>query len=464
MMKRSRKLVLSGQLLLLSQIVHSSQIRSTFKHDFQDHEDNNLSNKKQFYSLSDLNEMERKEVIHTVNNIQNLSNFIDWEKLRDNYYINYYKDDLPRNHNSSNGDENDTVDHAEKNDQHVENSSVLTLESKGLRRRLSDVNVIVKRRRRRRSKSKPSENMSTGDYEISQNISSSSKGSSNRQSKSSKSFNNPCDSYKSKSTGGKGKGKGKGSQKECIPSVNLSVINSPHPSSTPSSHPTSSPVKKGPTTTPNSDPTKVPTKSPSKSPLKSPSKSPTKGPLKSPSKTPTKGPTVTPTTSAPVVARYEYSQGNCPNPGSTGLACAQDKNLREICDKYHPDGSFRVCWEQCRESFCCIHDANPLTNDYAPSCSTDENCAQYAYCYLVWWKFHDTIGPAVYLRVKQNDDFFDVDDDEAKQPPVLGDDFFQQLYLHHFNDPDLFIDEASSGTGVVDKHEYDNAVWWDYED
>lgn len=60
------------------------------------------------------------------------------------------------------------------------------------------------------------------------------------------------------------------------------------------------------------------------------------------------------------------------------------------------------------------------------------NCAQYAYCYIVWWKLHDTIGPATQLRVEQNDDFYDVESDFI-EGDVTNVEFFREMLFHHFN-------------------------------
>ena len=56
----------------------------------------------------------------------------------------------------------------------------------------------------------------------------------------------------------------------------------------------------------------------------------------------------------------------------------------------------------------CIHYADPKLNYLAPSCNTDANCPAYAYCYIVWWKLHDIVGPGLFLRVEQDDTFFNV--------------------------------------------------------
>ena len=107
---------------------------------------------------------------------------------------------------------------------------------------------------------------------------------------------------------------------------------------------------------------------------------------------------------------YFYGEGNCPDEGKRGVPCAP-KNLGAMCNKFDDASSFRSCFEACKPSFCCIHDA--VGNDIAVPCKDDENCPQYAYCYIVWWKLHDTIGPALYLQMEQSDDFFDIEAEEV---------------------------------------------------
>ena len=60
---------------------------------------------------------------------------------------------------------------------------------------------------------------------------------------------------------------------------------------------------------------------------------------------------------------YNYSRGNCPGPGDSAQAvpCAPD-NLEQICSKYNdaiapndPPGKFSDCFNACRPAFCCIH-------------------------------------------------------------------------------------------------------------
>ena len=150
---------------------------------------------------------------------------------------------------------------------------------------------------------------------------------------------------------------------------------------------------------------------------------------------------------------YRYAAGtNCRD--TTGVPCAPD-NLRELCDKQ--DGSFSECFEACIPSFCCIHDAPRDTNTEAPNCNTDPRCAEYAYCYIVWWKLHDTIGPATKLRIKQEDDFFDADDAFVTNDNV---DFSQEVAFHHFEDSEEIVN-AAGGTDL--NLIFEDPAYWDAE-
>ena len=220
-------------------------------------------------------------------------------------------------------------------------------------------------------------------------------------------------------------------------------------------------------------------KNPSRTPLKT--AKPTKTSPQSPTKKPaTRKPTIrtpTPTgmlTRAPVqttvptarkpteggvvIPTYTYDRGNCPNKGSTGLPCAAN-NLAQLCSKYDmkDPGRFSICLQACEPSFCCIHDAPEATNSIATTCIEDENCAQYAPCYIVWWKIHDTIGPAAFLRLSQSDDFFDVD----KLQDVTSDrDFYAQWAYHHWDDiNDLLNDILDDADGL--QNLFANPLIWD---
>eukprot|EP00547_Thalassionema_nitzschioides_P017256 CAMPEP_0194245872 /NCGR_PEP_ID=MMETSP0158-20130606/14041_1 /TAXON_ID=33649 /ORGANISM="Thalassionema nitzschioides, Strain L26-B" /LENGTH=348 /DNA_ID=CAMNT_0038981663 /DNA_START=261 /DNA_END=1307 /DNA_ORIENTATION=- len=140
-----------------------------------------------------------------------------------------------------------------------------------------------------------------------------------------------------------------------------------------------------------------------------------------------------------------YSYSPCENTVDA-LPCAPD-NLKDLCTKgatvtdnngNSVTSSFTACFDACEPSFCCIHDAPPETNAPAQNCNQNPNCAEYAYCYIVWWKFHNTAGPATELRLEGNDDFYDVDADEVPVD-VTGLDFFQKLLFHHFDNYDEIV-------------------------
>lgn len=173
---------------------------------------------------------------------------------------------------------------------------------------------------------------------------------------------------------------------------------------------------------------------------------------------------------------YEYSSGNCPDAGSLGVPCAPD-NLPQICNKYdRTNGSFRDCLAACEPAFCCIHDADREMNYLAPNCNTDENCGAYSMCYIAWWKLHDTIGrkfllfslafilqnptktltysvhlhttshdpytAALFLRIVQDDEFYDITADEIAD--LQNDNpLFIQVLLHHWDDIDRIIAEGT---------------------
>ena len=241
-----------------------------------------------------------------------------------------------------------------------------------------------------------------------------------------------------------GKGKGKYGYPYCDEPVST-------PTASPNA-PTTSPTKKD-------KPPSVPTKAPT-DPKGTPTKTPTEAP--NPKDTPTKNPTIGPTSSPTEFSIYD--KGNCPDSGSEGLPCSEGTNIRRVCNRYDKEfGSFRKCWEICEPSYCCIHDADPLQNDVAPSCSRDENCAQYAYCYIVWYKFASTFGPATYLNVEQKgaEYFFDVPNSEVRGDK-LGAEFFDQLYFHHFDNIDAVF---AAGLGTDGNFDYakifEDPDYWD---
>jgi hypothetical protein len=256
------------------------------------------------------------------------------------------------------------------------------------------------------------------------------------------------------------------------PSENPSEL---EPSSSPSFTPTSSPtlssmptkfgttksptVKPSLSSFPSSNPSVQPTTSnspslvPSEAVTLKPSEDQTLEPSEDQTLTPSATltisslPSLSPSESPTLENIYRYSSGKCPEKGELNVPCS-DPDLRKICDRYHPLGSFETCWNLCKPSFCCIHDAQ--ANDKAVSCSTDSNCAQYAYCYIVWFHFHDTFGPATYLDIEQDGAFFDVDNSRVQG--VFDDDsnFFDQLYFHHFDDVAGILTDGTDANGNFD--------------
>ena len=150
-----------------------------------------------------------------------------------------------------------------------------------------------------------------------------------------------------------------------------------------------------------------------------------------------------------VFGGYQYSKGNCPNPGSEGVPCAPP-NVDQLCNKYdRVNGSLKACINACKPAFCCIHDSPgqssiPQLASSVKNCNTDENCPAYNYCYIAWWKLHDTVGPANFLRLEQDDDFYDIDADEVQEDST-GDQFFTQVLLHHFDDLNAVVQDGTVG-------------------
>jgi hypothetical protein len=133
----------------------------------------------------------------------------------------------------------------------------------------------------------------------------------------------------------------------------------------------------------------------------------------------------------------------CPNP-----------MMKQVCDKQnnelYPPGdpkagqrisNFKDCYDMCKPSFCCIHAS--ASKKIAPSCSKEyENCPLYYPCYIIWWKLHDTIGPATYLRVEQKEPFFNVKLDQLNKDFTKDPAFFNQLFGHHFDTDDPLQDDT----------------------
>jgi len=162
-----------------------------------------------------------------------------------------------------------------------------------------------------------------------------------------------------------------------------------------------------------------------------------------------------------VFGGYEYDKGNCPNAGSLGVPCAPN-NIARLCNKYdRNNGSLKACIDACSPAFCCIHDAPRQANFLAPNCNTDENCAQYNYCYIAWWKLHDTVGPGLFLRVEQDDEFFDIPAEEI-EGNAEDDPFLTQVLLHHFDDIAQIIEDGTVGNEFNADRIFLDPDYWTY--
>ena len=167
-------------------------------------------------------------------------------------------------------------------------------------------------------------------------------------------------------------------------------------------------------------------------------------------------PDVDPPTTEPV-----YCPEGCPDcdPNSP-LPCPR-VSMKQVCDKHndelYPPGdpkagtriaNFNDCYDMCKPSFCCIHDST--STELSPTCAGNigpnkyENCPLYYPCYIIWWKLHDTIGPATYLRVEGSEEpFFKGLNFETIQQDFTQDKvFFNQLYNHHFDTDDIPTDDT----------------------
>lgn len=157
------------------------------------------------------------------------------------------------------------------------------------------------------------------------------------------------------------------------------------------------------------------------------------------------------------VHRSMQTNKKCQDPTVTSLPCPPD-NLGRVCDKYN-GGKFSTCLQLCKPSFCCIHDSKATNPDKASCHLTEPNCRNYQACYIVWWKLQDTVGPANFLRIQQDDDFFDWENTdfaiEFNNPETLGF-YLGQLYGHH-SDDDTPIDEYPYT--VTDEFFEDPANW-----
>jgi hypothetical protein len=218
--------------------------------------------------------------------------------------------------------------------------------------------------------------------------------------------------------------------------------------SSPSDTPTKAPADDdGPSKKPTKKPTEAPSDdaappdddaapTPSDKPTKSPSAAPKTDDATTDDAPPSddvveRVPTASPIEEGPTLEPGTYKR--CYPKNSTIVPCPEP-DLAATCDKYNPDSSFSACFEKCVDSFCCIHDSQATRS---LSCSKEYNCNFYKPCYIVWFKLHDTIGPAPYIRLKQSEAFYDVNDDDFNQLIQDDPEFYNQFLGHHFMTDDL---------------------------
>lgn len=135
----------------------------------------------------------------------------------------------------------------------------------------------------------------------------------------------------------------------------------------------------------------------------------------------------------------------CNDPSATDVPCPP-RNISQICDKYN-NGNFEDCFQTCKPSVCCTHDSKrALTRSCA---ETAPNCENWIPCYIVWWKLSDTVGPAPFLRLVQEDDFFNVDVNYIKEEINFADEnnnvadilFYDQWFNRFIDDDENDLDD-----------------------
>ena len=92
---------------------------------------------------------------------------------------------------------------------------------------------------------------------------------------------------------------------------------------------------------------------------------------------------------------------------------------------------------------CCTHAS---TRKNAQTCAeTAVNCEFWIPCYIVWWKLSDTVGPATFLRMIQEDDFFNIDiqyiRDEYNEVDGVNTPFYEQWFQRFVDDDVIDFDD-----------------------
>ena len=94
---------------------------------------------------------------------------------------------------------------------------------------------------------------------------------------------------------------------------------------------------------------------------------------------------------------------------------------------------------------CCTHDS---TRSDAQTCAdTAVNCEFWIPCYIVWWKLADTVGPATFLRLDQEDDFFNIDLDYIRNDFNSANNylFYAQWFNRFVDDDYYYMDDSVFG-------------------
>mmetsp|Transcript_36662 Transcript_36662/g.88333 ORF Transcript_36662/g.88333 Transcript_36662/m.88333 type:complete len:292 (-) Transcript_36662:487-1362(-) len=214
-----------------------------------------------------------------------------------------------------------------------------------------------------------------------------------------------------------------------------------------------------------------PTPSTPPAPGQSPSPTKAKGPpepAQSPPPTQVKDPSAPSLPPANAGTTPPVCPEGCPDCDPNSPLQCPPRNLKRVCDKendeLYPPGTekagtrvanFVDCYDSCKPSFCCIHDST--SKELSPSCSPStttartaqyDNCPLYYPCYIIWWKLHDTIGPATYMRVEQNEPFFEgLKFDYLERDFAEDEEFFGQLFNHHFEGDGPLTDDTFENQG-----------------
>ena len=192
--------------------------------------------------------------------------------------------------------------------------------------------------------------------------------------------------------------------------------------------------------TPNTPKPKPPSKPTNKPPSKPSNKPPSNKPPSKPSNSKPTKPTKPTKPVDDEVEEIECPDG-CPDCDPESPLPCPPPEMKKLCDKHNDEGNFKDCYQMCKPSFCCIHDST--SKEYSPSCTDEyENCPLYYPCYIIWWKLSDTIGPATYMRVEQDEPFFNVDFSYLEQDWEEDQPFYQQMFGHHFDGDDAPTDET----------------------